>query len=111
MCMGSYLNIKLVGKSVIYIPFELWFIVVYTWMFIWIETCRAICNAYEIPIMVHFFVYEWLFELENGKAIYNSSSISIMVHFGYMGGYLNLECETKLVDHLGFWSILVCMGI
>jgi hypothetical protein len=54
-------------------------------MFIWIETCRAISNEQEIPMMVHFCVYEWLFEFKNGKAIYNSSSIPIMVHFGLYG--------------------------
>ncbi len=59
--------------------------------------------------MVHFCVYEWLFELKNGKAIYNSSSIPIMVHFGLYGWLF--ELGTNLVDDLGFWSTLVCIGI
>jgi hypothetical protein len=71
-------------------------------MFISIETCRAICNAYKISIMVHFCVYEWLFELENGKGITIHLTFQLWSILVYMGGYLNLELETKLVNHLGF---------
>ncbi len=79
MCIDGYLNLKLVGQ--VYSSFGHYFEH---------KTCRAICNAYQISIMVHFCVYEWLFELENGKSIYNSSSIPIMVHFGLYGWLFEL---------------------
>jgi hypothetical protein len=63
--------------------------------------------------MVHFCVYEWLFELENGKAIYNSSSIPIMVHFGLYGSLFELGTQNQVgrsfefLIHFGMYGYLI----
>jgi hypothetical protein len=58
-------------------------------------------------------VYESLFELENGKAIFNSFSIPIMVHFGLYGWLFELGTENQvdrsfgLLIHFGFYGYLI----
>jgi hypothetical protein len=75
---------------------------VYGWLFK-LETCRTICNSYDIPIMVHYVVYinGYLNLMLVG---YSTTHMAFQLQsiLACMNDYLNLKFLIRFVSHLGF---------